>query len=275
MACPARCILLNKRQDLTEDTAMTDHIKLDLSDRILTITIARPERKNALTQAMYGKMADAIVDANTNKAVRAIVITGEGDMFTAGNDLSDFASMEERESGTPPVTRFLNAIRDAYKPIIAAVNGPAIGVGLTMLLHCDISFAAQSANFRAPFTQLGLVPEAGSSLLLPRIVGRSMANEVLLAGRILTADEALACGLVSRVLRDEELLGAAMATALKIAASAPTAILKSKALINSRTAEIADQMRAEGEIFAAQLQSPEFAEAAAAFAQKRAPVFED
>lgn len=254
---------------------MTEHIKTDLTDRILTITIARPERKNALTQAMYGKMADAISGANTDKAVRAIILTGEGDMFTAGNDLTDFASIEERESGEPPVTRFLNAIRDAEKPIIAAVNGPGIGVGLTMLLHCDIAYAAKSANLRAPFTQLGLVPEAGSSILLPRMVGRSMANDILLAGRILSAEEALACGLVSRVTEDGKVLEVATATARKIAASPPQAILKSKALINPNRAEIAAQMAAEGKAFAAQLQSPEFAEAAAAFAQKRAPVFED
>ena len=254
---------------------MTDHIKTDLAERILTITIARPARKNALTQAMYGAMADAISAANSDKAVRAIVITGEGDMFTAGNDLTDFASIEARETDVPPVTRFLNAIRDAEKPLIAAINGPAIGVGLTMLLHCDIAYAAQSANLRAPFTQLGPVPEAGSSLLLPRIVGRSMANDILLAGRILTADEALACGLVSRVVPDGEVLAAALDTARRIAASAPTAILRSKALINAGRAEIAEQMAAEGKVFAAQLQSPEFAEAAAAFAQKRSPVFED
>jgi enoyl-CoA hydratase/carnithine racemase len=254
---------------------MTDHIRTRLSDRILTITIDRPERKNALTQAMYGKMADAITNANTDKSIRAIIFTGEGDMFTAGNDLSDFASIDERESGEPPVTRFLNAIRDAEKPLIAAINGPAIGVGLTMLLHCDIAYAAQTADLRAPFTQLGLVPEAGSSLLLPRVVGRSMANDILLAGRILSADEALACGLVSRVVPNGEALNAAMDTARKIAASAPGAILKSKALINCSRDEIADQMRAEGKVFAEQLQSPEFAEAAAAFAQKRKPVFED
>ncbi|WP_300394770.1 enoyl-CoA hydratase [Henriciella sp.] len=254
---------------------MTDHIKTDLSDRILTITIARPDRKNALTQAMYGVMADAINGANSDKAIRAIVITGEGDMFTAGNDLTDFASIEARESGEPPVTRFLNAIRDAEKPLIAAINGPAIGVGLTMLLHCDIAYAAASANLRAPFVQLGLVPEAGSSMLLPRMVGRSMANDILLAGRILSAEEALACGLVSRVVADGEVLETAQQTARKIAASAPGAVLKSKALLNMNRAEIADQMRAEGTVFAAQLQSPEFAEAAAAFAQKRAPVFED
>ncbi|MAN72974.1 MAG: enoyl-CoA hydratase [Henriciella sp.] len=254
---------------------MSEHIRTELSNHILTITLARPERKNALTQAMYGAMADAVNGANGDKSIRAIVFTGDGDMFTAGNDLSDFASIDEREKGTPPVTRFLNAIRDAEKPLIAAVNGPAIGVGLTMLLHCDIAYAGQSSNFRAPFAQLGLVPEAGSSLTLPRVVGRSMANDILLAGRILSADEALACGLVSRVTADEDLMTTTMETAHRIAASAPSAVRKSKALINNARNEIADQMQAEGKIFAEQLQSPEFAEAATAFREKRAPVFKD
>lgn len=252
---------------------MTDLVKTHIADRILTITINRPARKNALTQAMYGAMADAIVSANDDTAVRAIIITGEGDMFTAGNDLGDFAAgMHE---GKPPVQRFLEAIRDAAKPLIAAVNGPAIGVGLTMLLHADIAYASERANFRTPFTALGLVPEAGSSLLLPLSVGNSMANEILLAGRILTAEEALACGLVSRVLPADELMPAAMACAAKIAASAPMATRRSKALIRANRDAVAAQMAAESKVFSEQLQTPEFAEAAAAFMQKRAPVFGD
>ncbi|WP_084421188.1 enoyl-CoA hydratase [Henriciella litoralis] len=254
---------------------MTDHIKTQLADRILTITINRPERKNALTQAMYGAMADAINDANTNKAIRAIIITGEGDLFTAGNDLTDFASDIARKGGKAPVQRFLEAIRDAEKPLIAAVNGPAIGVGLTMLLHCDIACAAETADFRAPFTQLGLVPEAGSSLLLPATVGNSMANEILLAGRVLSASEALACGLVSRVVPTADILATATGIAAKIAASAPSAIVKSKALIRGNRDAVEARMTAEGKVFAEQLKSPEFAEAAAAFAQKRKPVFAD
>ncbi len=254
---------------------MTDQIKTTQDGHVLTLTIARPERKNALTQAMYGAMADAIVSANTDKSIRAIIITGEGDLFTAGNDLGDFASDMERKTGKPPVQRFLEAIRDAEKPLIAAVNGPAIGVGLTMLLHCDIAYASETADFRAPFTQLGLVPEAGSSLLLPATVGNSMANEILLAGRILTAEEALACGLVSRVVPAAQLLPEAGKTAQKIAASAPSAILKSKALIRGNRDAVANRMAAESKAFAEQLQSPEFAEAAAAFAQKRKPVFAD
>jgi enoyl-CoA hydratase/carnithine racemase len=254
---------------------MTDHITQTLENRVLTLTINRPERKNALTQAMYGALADAINAANDDKAIRAIIITGAGDMFTAGNDLGDFASDMERASGEPPVTRFLNGIRDAETPLIAAVNGPAVGVGLTMLLHCDIAYASESANFRAPFTALGLVPEAGSSLLLPLSVGNSMANEILLAGRILTASEALACGLVSRVVPDAGLMAAARACAQQVAAAAPTAIRRSKALIRMNRDAVKARMDAEGKAFAEQLKSPDFAEAATAFREKRKPVFED
>ncbi|WP_300380422.1 enoyl-CoA hydratase-related protein [Henriciella sp.] len=254
---------------------MPNHIKTDLTDYVLTLTINRPERKNALTQEMYGLMADAIEGANDDRSIRAIVITGEGDLFTAGNDLGDFASDDERKTGKPPVTRFLEAIMNAETPLIAAVNGPAIGVGLTMLLHCDIAYAADTADFRAPFTQLGLVPEAASSLLLPQTVGNSMANEILLAGRIVTAPEALACGLVSRVLAKAGLLSAAQETAARIAASAPAAIMKSKQLIRGNREAVAARMAAEGKVFAEQLKSPEFAEAAAAFAEKRKPVFKD
>lgn len=253
---------------------MTDNIIQSLENRVLTLTINRPERKNALTQAMYGALADAIIGANDDKNVRAIIITGAGDMFTAGNDLTDFAT-GNRDTEEPPVTRFLNGIRDAEKPLIAAVNGPAVGVGLTMLLHCDIAYAAESANFRAPFTALGLVPEAGSSLLLPLSVGNSMANEILLAGRILTAAEALDCGLVSRVVPDTGLMAAALACAEQVAAAAPTAIRRSKALIRMNRDAVKDRMMAEGVAFAEQLKSPDFAEAAAAFMQKRKPVFND
>ena len=252
---------------------MTDHITRHQDGYVLTLTIARPERKNALTQAMYGALADALVAADSDPSIRVTIITGEGDMFTAGNDLGDFSS--GMPAGKPPVQRFLEAIRDLQKPLLAAVNGPAIGVGLTMLLHCDIAYASETANFRAPFTQLGLVPEAGSSLLLPATVGNSMANEILLAGRILSAAEALDCGLVSRVVPAADLHAAITACASAIAASAPTAIRQSKRLIRLNKKAIRDQMAAESIVFADQLKSREFREAATAFAEKRKPVFPD
>lgn len=177
---------------------MTENIKLHTDQRVTTMTIARPEKRNAITQDMYAAMADALEDYAQSDAVRAFVITGAEDYFTSGNDLQDFAK-GIRSDGVPPVIRFLTAISTCPKPLIAAVNGPAIGVGVTMLLHCDLIIAADTATFSTPFVQLGLVPEAASSLLLPATVGMAVANDMLLANRVLDAAEALRFGLVSRV----------------------------------------------------------------------------
>jgi enoyl-CoA hydratase/carnithine racemase len=251
---------------------MSAHIRTDTEDRVTTLTIARPDKKNAITQEMYGAMADALIAYGETDTARAFVITGTGDMFTAGNDLADFASAP-REAGEPNVVRFLNAIRDCPKPVIAAVNGQAIGIGLTMLLHCDLVFAGESASLSAPFVKLGLVPEAGSSLLLPAAVGMAVANDLLLTGRALSADEALRFGLVSRVFRDAALMPETARVAAQIAASSPEALRHSKALVRSQRAQIAEHMTAEAALFARQLQSPDFAESVAAMMQKRAPVY--
>lgn len=251
---------------------MSANIIISTQDRVTTATISREEKKNAITFAMYTAMAETIEEYGQTDGARALVITGSGDMFTAGNDLQDFmaggipASADEN-----PIVRFLNAIRDCPKPLIAAVNGPAIGVGLTMLLHCDLVYSAQSATFSAPFVQLGLVPEAGSSMLLPASVGMAVANDVLLAGRILTAAEALDHGLVARVFSDGDLSTKVQEIARQVAASSPVALRQSKALIRSRRDEVAGHMAAEIRIFAQQLQSPDFAESVAAKLQKRQP----
>ncbi len=251
---------------------MTNHIAVAREGKVLTITINRPEQKNALSHAMYAAMADALEKAQTDDQIRCVVITGAGDVFTAGNDMGDFAAgMPE---GTPPVVRFLSALRDVEKPVVAAVNGPAVGVGLTMLLHCDLSFASDTATFAAPFAKLGLVPEAASSLLIPSSLGTAWANDILLAGRKLEAEDALKAGLISRVFPADELLAETMTVAHNVAALAPTAMKESKRLIRGRQEEVKQQMLAEAEVFGAQLRSPEFAEAAAAFMEKRAPVFD-
>ena len=251
---------------------MTEHVDIELQDRVLVITLNRPDRLNALTHAMYGAIADGLERAADDAEIRAVVLSGKGRAFTAGNDLDDFASgMPE---GKPPVERFLEALRDAPKPILAAVNGHAIGVGLTLLLHCDLAFAADSATFRTPFPQIGLVPEAGSSLLLPRAVGMAWANDLLLAGRKLSAEEALSAGLISRIYSDDELLPNTLKTAAAIAAQAPNATIQSKALIRSGRQALIDQMAKEGEVFHTQLKSAEFAEAVAAFKENRPPRFE-
>ena len=251
---------------------MSEHVEIELADRVLTICLNRPDRLNALTHAMYAAVADGLERAAEDPDVRVVVISGKGRAFTAGNDLGDFAAgMPE---GEPPVYRFLNALVNAPKPLIAAVNGHAVGVGLTMLLHCDLAFAAESATFRAPFPQLGLVPEAASSLLLPRALGNAWANDILLAGRKVNAKEALFAGLISRVYEDEQLLPNTMKTALAIAAQAPNATLKTKELIRSGKQAVIEQMAKEGEVFDAQLKSAEFAEAAAAFQEGRPPKFD-
>lgn len=252
---------------------MSDYITLNTVDRVTTMTIARPKKRNAITQAMYAKMADALNDYAQSEEVRAFVITGSEDYFTAGNDLQDFA-MADQSAENPPVNRFLDAILHCPKPIIAAVNGPAIGVGLTMLLHCDLVYATQSATFTAPFNKLALVPEAASSMLLSASVGMAVANDILLAGRTLNADEAHRYGLISRVFDDGTLMEGVDRIAQHIAQSAPISMRLSKSLIRHRQAEVAAQMQTEGDLFVAQLKSREFSEVVSAMMQKRVPKFE-
>lgn len=251
---------------------MSEYITLNTADRVTTLTISRPSKRNAITQAMYGAMAAALNDYAQTDDVRAFVITGAEDYFTAGNDLQDFSTADPNAEN-PPVEQFLKAISTCPKPVIAAVNGPAIGVGLTMLLHCDLVFASKTATFNAPFVKLALVPEAASSLLLSASVGMAVANDILLAGRVLTADEAHGYGLLSRVFEDGDLAQEVGKIALNIADSAPQSMRLSKSLIRHRQEEVAAQMQAEAEIFVAQLKSAEFTEVVTAMMQKRAPKF--
>lgn len=250
---------------------MTAHVAISTADRVTTITLQRPDKKNAITQEMYGVMADALVAYAGDDAVRALVITGTGDYFTSGNDLQDFA--RGGDGGEPPVKRFLEAIAGCPKPVIAAVNGSAIGVGLTMLLHCDLVFAAEGALLSAPFVKLGLVPEAASSMLLPRAVGMAVANDIFMTGRALTASEALTFGLVARVLPADEFPQAVAALAKVVAGSAPNAAKHTKALVRGEAEPVGARMIREGALFASQLASPEFAESVAAMMQKRVPVY--
>lgn len=255
---------------------MTDYIRIEQGDRLITVTFNRPEKRNAITQEMYQAMADAVNGYAADNENRALMITGvgagDGAYFTAGNDLQDFA-MGSRSEGLPPVVQFLHAIKDCPKPLIAAVNGPAIGVGLTLTLHCDLVYAAQSATFSAPFVKLGLVPEAASSMLLPAAIGMAAANDVFMTGRTLTSDEALRMGLVSRVFDDGDFHACALELARTVADAAPNAMRHAKALVRSQNAAITERMNAESEIFATQLQSPEFSESVAAMMAKRPAVY--
>jgi enoyl-CoA hydratase/carnithine racemase len=252
---------------------MSEFINFNHQDRITTITMARPEKKNAITQDMYAAMADAINVYGDTDETRALIITGTSDMFTAGNDLADFSTGGSKDE-IPPVGRFLQAIKDCPKPILASVNGGAIGIGLTMLLHCDLVYAGASATFSAPFVSLGLVPEAASSMLLPAAVGMAVANDIFITGRRLSADEALNFGLVARIFADEDLQSEVQKIAQQVASAAPTSMKRSKALVRHEREKVTTHMSTEGAIFAQQLRSPDFAEVISAKFEKRAPVFQ-
>jgi enoyl-CoA hydratase/carnithine racemase len=260
---------------------LSDHIRIEHADRVTTITLARPEKKNAITQAMYAAMATAVHAYGADDEARALMFVGEGDYFTSGNDLRDFAMAPgggaangeaAASDDLPPVIRFLNAIRDCEKPMIAAVNGPAIGVGLTLTLHCDLVYGSTSATFAAPFVKLGLVPEAASSLLLPAAIGMAAASDVFMTGRTLSSNEALQMGLISRVFGDLEFVQETRALAQTVAQAAPKAMRHTKALLRSQNETVSRVMDEEGHIFAAQLRSPEFIESAAAMMAKRPAV---
>jgi len=222
---------------------------------------------------MYSALADALVEAREAPAVRAVMIIGKRDVFTAGNDLHDF--MDHPPSGDDsPVFRFLREISHAPKPIVAAVCGPAVGVGTTMLLHCDLVFAGENARFSLPFAQLGLSPEAASSLLLPELFGYQRAAERLLLGEPFGADEARQMGLICAVLPTDAVVEHARLQADKLAALPPAAVRATKRLMkHNRIEAIETRMLLEGEEFRKRLQSPEAREAFAAFFERRRPDF--
>jgi enoyl-CoA hydratase/carnithine racemase len=222
---------------------------------IRIITLNRPAKKNALTPAMYQVMTQALNEAAGDFAIRAVVITGAGSAFTGGNDISDF--LETPPTGPEsPVFHFLYAIHDFPKPLIAAVHGNAVGIGTTALLHCDIVVAAPDSKFQMPFVSLGLVPEAGSSLLFPKLVGHAKASEIFLTGRSFGAEEASAMGLVNKV--SEDYLGEALAIAGAISEQPPTAVINTKALLKSGHHQAVSMvMEAEGELFRIALESDE------------------
>jgi enoyl-CoA hydratase/carnithine racemase len=242
-------------------------------DGVCTIEIARPEKKNALTQAMYQAMADALRAAQADPAVRAVLITGQPGIFTSGNDLEDF--MQRPPQGPEsPVFRFMRALIDCDKPVIAAVTGAAIGIGTTMLLHCDFVFVSDEARLAMPFVSLGLVPEFASSLLVPQRMGHVRAAEKLLLGDPFTGAEAVECGIANAVLPAAEVVNHARRVAERFRHLAPAAVRESKALMRAPLREqTLAVIAAEGEVFGQRLRSPEAREAFQAFFEKRAPDF--
>lgn len=240
---------------------------------VLTIGFNRPDKKNAITAAMYLAMADALAAAEGDHQVRAILFTGTPEAFTAGNDFTDFLQHPPTAADSP-VFRFMQAISQASKPVVAAVSGVAVGIGTTMLLHCDLVYAADNARFSLPFAQLGLCPELASSYLLPHVAGYQRAAEKLLLGEAFSADEARDMGLVNRVLSQPELLPFAQAQAAKLVALPAASLRATKRLMRQEgLAHIAARMAEENRLFAAMLGAPEAQEAMSAFLAKRRPDF--
>ena len=230
---------------------------------VRTVRMNRPEKKNALTLAMYDAMAEAIESAAQHPALRCLLIAGALTAFCAGNDIGDFIKMATGEGALgAPILRFLYALTRCDLPLVAAVQGSAVGVGTTMLLHCDHVVAADNARFATPFVGLGLVPEAASSLIAPRLLGQARAFSLLVMGRPLTADEAKAAGLINTVVAADAVEAEAMKAAREIAALPPQGVLASRRLMRGNPEEIVVRIDAEAELFKARLQS---AEARAAF----------
>ena len=251
---------------------MTDHLKIRRDGAVLEITFARPEKKNALSNTMYRAATEALNAAQKDASERVVLFSAEGDAFTAGNDLTDFADVASGKGEPLQAHNFIEALARAEKPIVAAVPGLAVGVGTTMLLHCDLVYLADTAKLTTPFVNLALVPEAASSLLLPARIGHLRAFAMFALGEALSAAEALALGLANKVLPKDALLDAAREAARALATRPLGSLVATKKLM--RDAErILAQIANEGAIFKERLQTPEAREAFTAFAERRQPDF--
>jgi enoyl-CoA hydratase/carnithine racemase len=251
---------------------MTDFISTEQDDGVLIVRLQRNEKKNALTTAMYTVMADSIDRAERDPALKVLLFTGSGGVFTAGNDLHDF--LENPPTGpASPVNRFIAKMVSTDVPIVAAVDGVAVGIGTTMLLHFDQVFAAERARFSLPFINLALVPEAGSSMLLVEACGYRKAAELLMLGEPFTARQALEYGIVSQICEEEDLMESARAAAHKLAAKPKDALRATKRLLRRAKEPLAERVQAEAELFARGLESPAAKEAMRAFFEKRSPDF--
>jgi enoyl-CoA hydratase/carnithine racemase len=251
---------------------MTDQVATVLADGVLTLRMNRPEKKNALTGEMYLNLAAAIDNAAADAAVRVILICGTDGCFSAGNDLGDFLRDGGADRQLPaPSHHFIRALVRTTVPMIAAVDGVAVGIGTTMLLHCDFVYATARARFSLPFINLAVVPEAGSSLLLPRLVGHLRAAELLMLGEAFDGIQAKDYGMVSDICTPEELMGRATATALKLAAKSRSALRETKALLKRDAEALGERVDAEIASFSEQLKSGAARELMGAFMEKRPP----
>ena len=251
---------------------MSDHILVSTSGAVTEIRLNRPEKKNAITAAMYAALADALEAAAADGAVRVVTILGNGDTFTSGNDINDFLKAPPLEMDQP-VFRFLRAISTFPKVLIAGVEGAAVGVGTTLLLHCDLIVAAPDAVFSLPFVDLALVPEAASSLLLPRLIGPQRAARHLILGDPIDAETALAYGLVTEIAAGGTLEARVREVAERIAAKPPEAVRLTKSLLKGESETVEARIAREAEAFASRLTSAEAREAFQAFFEKRQPNF--
>ena len=253
---------------------MAQSISVSLQDRVLTVTLDRADKRNALTHEMYTGLAEALERADADPDVRVVVLRAEGGLFTAGNDLADFADLagDDRPAEQWPVTRFLRALISCGAPVIAAVQGRAVGVGTTMLLHCDLVVLADDASLTVPFVDLALVPEACSTLLLPQRIGHARAFAMFALGQPMDAQEALSTGIATSVVGTDQLDDEARRLAAELLARPATSLAETKALMRDVSA-LLEHMQREIEVFADRLRSPESAEALAAFREKRRPDF--
>jgi enoyl-CoA hydratase/carnithine racemase len=246
---------------------MTAHIHLARNEGVQTVRLSRLEKKNALTADMYRALGDALRDADASDDVAVTVILGQPGIFCAGNDMADFLAASQGGSGLHAFS-FLQALADYEKPLIAAADGPAIGIGTTLMLHCDLTFASPRAVFQTPFVNLGLVPEAASSLLGPRLMGHARAFELLVMGEPFTADRAKEAGLINHVVPSEELEAAALKAAETLAKKPREAVRISRRLLRGGTAAITKRMEEEGALLLERIKSQEAMAAFAAFLQK-------
>lgn len=253
---------------------MTEHVRVDRNGAWLSITLARPERRNALTVAMYAALAETIEHASSDASIRVISFRGEGQDFAAGNDLADFLAAMPNDRSEIPVWRFLRTLASCETPIVAAVHGNCVGIGTTMLLHCDLVVAADNARFSMPFVDLGLVPEAASSLLFPQFAGRRRAARYLLLGEPFEVAEAEAMGLVSHRSAAANLDAELCRLVDALLAKPPEALRQTQRLLRQGMRDqIVERMQLESGKFAERLASPEVREAITAFFEKRKPDF--
>lgn len=251
----------------------TDHIVTELRDRIFTIRLNRADKKNAISGAMYAAMTEALNTAAADPDARVVLFTGTDGCFCSGNDLGDFLN-SPADAGGGVIAKFMQAVVDMPKPMVAAVSGPAVGIGTTLLLHCDLIYAGEKTRFQLPFVNIGICPEFGSSVMMPVIMGHPRAAELILLGEPFTAAKAREYGIINDVLPDADVLAHARAQALKLAAQPPNAIRTTKSLLKRWTREqLKEVIGVEINHFAPMLQQPEAREALGAFMEKRKPDF--